>query len=405
MAEERVRVELGERSYDILIGERLRHQVGQRLQEVVEPSWVAVITDETVKGLYGADVTDSMQQAGLDTTTVAVSPGEEAKSLPQAGELYSALLGAGLDRRSVVVALGGGVVGDLAGFVAATYMRGVPYVQVPTTLLAAVDSSVGGKVAVDLPQGKNLVGAFHQPCLVVIDPETLRSLPARELRAGLAEVVKYGVILDTEFFAHLEDHAEELLALEPAVTAAVIRRCCELKAQVVQEDEREVGLRAILNYGHTFAHALEVLTGYQRFRHGEAVAIGMVCASLLAEELGMVPAEVTDRQVALLRRLGLEVAMPTELGVDELIACFARDKKTLAGQLRLVLPVRIGAVEIVADPDRRLIAQAIERARCVGERTVRPHRPQPDGLGRQRPLSPAAGPRRLGAGHLRAARG
>lgn len=365
MAEERVRVELGERSYDILIGERLRHQVGQRVQGVVKPSRVVVITDETVKGLYGADVTDSMQQAGLDTTTIAVSPGEEAKSLPQAGELYSALLGAGLDRRSVVVALGGGVVGDLAGFVAATYMRGVPYVQVPTTLLAAVDSSVGGKVAVDLPQGKNLVGAFHQPCLVLIDPETLRSLPARELRAGLAEVVKYGVILDTEFFAHLEDHAEELLALEPAVTAAVIRRCCELKAQVVQEDEREAGLRAILNYGHTFAHALEVLTGYQRFRHGEAVARGMVAASLLAEELGMVPAEVTDRQVALLRRLGLEVAMPAELGVGELIECFARDKKTLAGQLRLVLPVRIGAVEIVADPDRRLIARAIERARCV----------------------------------------
>jgi len=365
MAEERVRVELGERSYDILVGEGLRHEAGLRMQEVVQPSRVVVITDHMVEGLYGADVTESLQQAGLDATTIAVAPGEEAKSLPRAGELYSALVGAGADRRSAVVALGGGVVGDLAGFVAATYMRGVPYVQVPTTLLAAVDSSVGGKVAVDLPEGKNLVGAFYQPHLVVIDPETLHTLPPRELRAGLAEVVKYGVILDAEFFAYLEAHVEELLTLEPTATVAVIRRCCELKAQVVQEDEREAGLRAILNYGHTFAHALEVVTGYTRYRHGEAVAMGMVCAGLLAEELGMVSAEVTGRQVALLRRVGLEVEMPAELGADELMACFSRDKKTLAGQFRLVLPERLGEVAVVTEPDRALIVRAIERAHCV----------------------------------------
>jgi 3-dehydroquinate synthase len=279
--------------------------------------------------------------------------------------LYAALVATGVDRRSVVVALGGGVVGDLAGFVAATYMRGIPYVQVPTTLLAAVDSSVGGKVAVDLPEGKNLVGAFYQPRLVVIDPEVLASLPPRELRAGLAEVVKHGVILDAEFFAYVEAHADGILAQEAAVLAAVIRRCCELKARVVSADERDEGLRAILNYGHTFAHALETVTGYQRFRHGEAVALGMVAASLLAEEMGKVAPEVTRRQVALLRRLGLEVRLPAEFRLDELLACFRRDKKTLSGRLRFVLPVGLGEVEVVAEPGEELIGRALERARCV----------------------------------------
>ncbi len=361
----RVHVDLGERSYDVLVDVGLRGRVGEHLQEVVAPSRVAVITDETVRDLYGGDVVRSLAEAGLESTTVAVPPGEGAKSLPQAGALYPKLLAAGMDRRSAVVALGGGVVGDLAGFVAATYMRGVPYVQVATTLLAMVDSSVGGKVAVDLPEGKNLVGAFHQPRLVLTDPETLRTLPDRELRSGLAEVVKYGVILDAHFFSYLECHADGLLALEAEVTATAIRRSCELKAQVVEEDERETGIRAILNYGHTFAHALEVLSGYTRYRHGEAVARGMVAASLLAEELGLVPSEVTARQVELLGRLGLEVRMPAELGVEELLDCFFRDKKTLGGKLRLVLPVALGEVRVVTDPDRGALVQAVERAHGV----------------------------------------
>jgi len=365
LAVERVRMELGERGYDILIGPGLRHQVGSYLREVLTPSRAAIITDETVAGLYGEDVARSLAEAGLEATTVAVPPGEEAKSLAQAGKLYAALVASGLDRRSVVVALGGGVVGDLAGFVAATYMRGIPYVQVPTTLLAAVDSSVGGKVAVDLPEGKNLVGAFYQPRLVVIDPEVLASLPPRELRAGLAEVVKHGVILDADFFAYLEAHADGILAQEAAVLAVVIRRCCELKARVVSADERDEGLRAILNYGHTFAHALETVTGYQRFRHGEAVALGMVAASLLAEEMGKVAPEVTRRQVALLRRLGLEVRLPAEFRLEELLACFLRDKKTLSGRLRFVLPVRLGEVEVVAEPGEDVIGRALERARRV----------------------------------------
>lgn len=365
MTTERVRVDLGERGYDILIGEGVRRRVGGMAREVVRPSRVAVITDRTVAGLYGSEVSDSLKRAGLQTALIDIPPGEETKTLPQAGRLYSALVAAGLDRGSLVVALGGGVVGDLAGFVAATYMRGVPYLQVPTTLLAMVDSSVGGKVAVDLPEGKNLVGAFYQPRLVLIDPETLRTLPQREVRAGLAEVVKYGVILDAHFFAYLEEHAERLLALEPAVTVAVIRRCCELKAQVVQQDEREAGLRAILNYGHTFAHALEAVTGYRRFRHGEAVARGMVAASLLAEELGMVTEEVTRRQVSLLRRLGLEVAMPEDLSAEELMAAFGRDKKARSGRLRVVLPTRVGEVQVVSEPDRGLLVRALERARRV----------------------------------------
>lgn len=362
---ERVRVELGERGYDILIGAGLRRRVGDTLREVLTPSRGAIITDETVARLYAHEVAHSLQEAGVEATTVAIPPGEEAKNLAQAAKLYAALVAAGLDRQSVVVALGGGVVGDLAGFVAATYMRGIPYVQVPTTLLAAVDSSVGGKVAVYLPEGKNLVGAFYQPRLVLIDPEVLASLPPRELRAGLAEVVKHGVILDVDFFAYLEAHADDLLAREAGVMAAVIRRCCELKARVVSADERDEGLRTILNYGHTFAHALETVTGYQRFRHGEAVALGMVAASLLAEEMGKVGPEVTRRQVALLRRLGLEVRLPAEFRKEELLASFFRDKKTLGGRLRFVLPVRLGEVEVVTEPGEDLIGRALERARRV----------------------------------------
>jgi len=365
MNSEQVRVNLGPRSYHIHIGQGLRHRLGEWVREVVEPSRVAVITDETVEGLYGEEVARSLETAGVEVTTLTVPPGEEAKSLPQAGKLYSLMVREGMDRRSVVVALGGGVVGDLAGFVAATYMRGIPHVQAPTTLLAAVDSSVGGKVAVDLPEGKNLVGAFYQPKLVVIDLETLRTLPARELRAGLAEVVKYGVILDAEFFGRLEAQADRLLDVDPQVMAAVVRRCCELKARVVERDERDTGLRAVLNYGHTFAHALEVLTGYTTYRHGEAVAIGMVSASLLAEELGDVPSEVTLRQVELLRRLGLEVRLPEVVSPQEMVDSFARDKKTLGGRLRMVLPVRLGEVRVVDQPDQGAVLAALERAKRV----------------------------------------
>jgi 3-dehydroquinate synthase len=244
-----------------------------------------------------------------------------------------------------VLAVGGGVVGDLAGFVAATYNRGLPLLMVPTTLLAMVDSSVGGKVGINLPQGKNLVGAFHQPAAVWIDTSFLATLPDREYRSGLAEVVKYGVILDAELFAWLEQNADAVLAREPAAVGRVVARSCRLKADVVERDEREeTGLRMVLNYGHTFAHAFEAVGGYGAWLHGEAVAAGMMCASRLAERRGLIQAEVTERQAALLTRFGLPTARRPEWDADRLIEAMRRDKKNVGGRLRFVLPTRLGQV-------------------------------------------------------------
>jgi 3-dehydroquinate synthase len=251
----------------------------------------------------------------------------------------------------VVFAVGGGVVGDAAGFVAATYARGVPFVQVPTSLLADVDSSVGGKVGVNHPRAKNMIGAFHQPMGVLIDTAALTTLPDREYRSGLAEVVKYGVILDPELFAELETFADELNARQPARLARVIARSCRLKADIVEKDEFErTGLRAALNYGHTFAHAFEALCGYGELLHGEAVSIGMVCASRLAERRGLIDAIVTSRQVQLLERFGLPIALPpgSRFSADDVIARMRLDKKAVAGQLRFVLPTRLGHVETIA---------------------------------------------------------
>jgi 3-dehydroquinate synthase len=276
---------------------------------------------------------------------VAVPAGEGSKSLATAGELYEQLATLAADRKTPVLAVGGGVVGDLAGFVAATYNRGLPLLMVPTTLLAMVDSSVGGKVGINLPQGKNLVGAFHQPAAVWIDTSFLATLPDREYRSGLAEVVKYGVILDAELFAWLEQNADAVLAREPAAVGRVVARSCRLKADVVERDEREeTGLRMVLNYGHTFAHAFEAVGGYGAWLHGEAVAAGMMCASRLAERRGLIQAEVTERQAALLTRFGLPTARRPEWDADRLIEAMRRDKKNVGGRLRFVLPTRLGQV-------------------------------------------------------------
>jgi 3-dehydroquinate synthase len=265
----------------------------------------------------------------------------------------------GADRKSIVVAAGGGVIGDLAGFVAATYARGVEFFQFPTSLLAQVDSSVGGKVGVNLPGAKNMVGAFWQPLGVLIDTEVLNTLPIREYRAGLAEVVKYGVILDADFFAYLENHVDGLNERQPEVLRHVIARCCRLKADVVENDEREIsGLRAVLNYGHTFGHAIEAETGYGRFLHGEAVSIGMLGASRLAERLGRVDEGFTQRQHELLSALGLPVVMP-DLDRDVLLAAMQRDKKVAHGRLRFVLPTKMGHVELVSDVPEEHVRAAL----------------------------------------------
>jgi 3-dehydroquinate synthase len=352
-------VPLGERSYTIEIGTGNLLRLTSLLTER-GTRHVVVITDEHVEDPHAAAIAASLAEQEIDVDLVIIESGETSKSVETAHELWEKLLDLGADRKTVVAAVGGGVIGDLAGFVAATFARGLPLVQVPTTLLAQVDSSVGGKVGVNLPGAKNMVGAFWQPVAVLIDTDVLTSLPDREYRAGLAEVVKYGVILDAEFFEWLESRTFQLNARDSSALRHVIARSCELKAWVVSQDEREqTGLRAVLNYGHTFCHAFEALTGYSQLLHGEAVAIGMLCASRLAERLGRIDASITERQERLLSTLGLPVTVP-RLDPDRVVRAMSHDKKVEHGRLRFVLPSRLGHVELVGDVRVELVREALK---------------------------------------------
>ncbi len=343
-----LRVHLGERSYDIAMVNDDLHAIGAFARPRSKGSAALVVTDVNVAP-HAARVDASLKSAGFRSSVVVRPSGEGQKSLAVVAELYEALLDLPADRKTLVVAVGGGVTGDLAGFAAATFARGLPLLMVPTTLLAMVDSSVGGKVGVNLPRAKNMVGAFHQPAGVFIDTSTLATLPDREYRSGLAEVVKYGVILDADFFAYLEQNIAAILDREPSAVQRIVRRSCELKAMVVEKDEREeTGLRAALNYGHTFAHAFETAAGYGAWLHGEAVAAGMVCASRLAERRGLVPAELTQRQVKLLEAFGLPIA-PLDWPLGPMLATMRSDKKAVAGQIRFILPRRLGEVALFDD--------------------------------------------------------
>lgn len=346
-----VRVDLGPRSYDIEIGSSNLSRAGAFLARRAGPTHAVLVTDANVEHPHATTVGESLAQAEMAVDMLVVEAGEPSKSIDTAAALWEQLLQVGADRTSVVVAVGGGVVGDLAGFVAATFARGLPLFQVPTTLLAQVDSSVGGKVGINLPQAKNMVGAFLQPLGVLIDTATLATLEQREYGSGLGEVVKYGVILDAELFAYLEANAPALVRRQYDVLRHVVARCCRLKADVVQQDEFEqTGRRAILNYGHTFGHAFEAVAGYGSLLHGEAVAMGMVCASRLAERLGRIDAAVTARQVKLLAALGLPIR-PPELDPDQVLDAMLHDKKVQHGRLRFVLPSRLGHVELVGGVD------------------------------------------------------
>jgi 3-dehydroquinate synthase len=355
-----VRVSLGPRSYDIAIVSEEPAGLGPFARQRARGALAFVVADTNTRP-HAEAAAASLTAAGFSTRLEILPPGESQKALAVAARLYDRLVDLRADRATLVVAVGGGVIGDLAGFVAATYNRGLPLLMVPTTLLAMVDSSVGGKVGVNHPRGKNLIGAFHQPAGVWIDTAALASLPDREYRSGLAEVVKYGVILDPELFAWLEQHAAALLAGEPAAVEHVVARCCRLKADVVEKDEREeTGLRAVLNYGHTFAHAFETVGGYGIWLHGEAVAAGMVCASRLAQRRGLIRPEVTQRQAHLLERFGLPTA-PQPWPADELLSAMRGDKKSVAGRLRFVLPQRLGTVAIFDDvPDEDVRAVLAE---------------------------------------------
>lgn len=360
IAEQTVCVSLGPRTYEILIGPELLPRTGELIfrwyvQHAGKPPQKPrglVVTDSNVGPIHGETVRRSLEAAGWSMDLIALPAGEASKSLDVVTQVYDRLIDQQADRQTTIFAVGGGVVGDAAGFIASTYTRGVPFIQIPTTLLADVDSSVGGKVGVNHPRAKNMIGAFYQPFGVLIDTSALATLPDREYRSGLAEVVKYGVILDAEFFTELEAHADALNVRDPEFLAKVIARSCRLKADIVEKDEYErTGLRAMLNYGHTFAHAFEALCGYGELLHGEAVSIGMVCASRLAERRGLIDASVTQRQVDLLTKLQLPITLPAPIGFTaaDAIGRMRLDKKAVAGQLRFVLPTRMGYVETIAN--------------------------------------------------------
>jgi 3-dehydroquinate synthase len=358
-----VPVSLGSRSYRILVGAGSLAAVGPELRRLGPGRKVVVFTDDGVHERFGRTVLDSLGGAGFDTAVVLLPAGEAAKSLEVAREAWDRLLSAGCDRGSTALALGGGAVGDLTGFVAATYMRGMNLVQVPTTLLAQVDASSGGKTAIDHARAKNLIGAFHQPRLVVVDPCTLLTLPEREFRAGLAEVIKHGIVLDADYFGELEKVREDVLRRDLDVLERVVAGSCRLKASIVERDEQEAELRHVLNYGHTVGHALEAATRYERFVHGEAVALGIVAEARIAERLGLATRETTLRQVELLRDVGLPVH---GLGAepDAVAQAMTRDKKARDGRLPFVLAPSIGSFRLVYDvPGPVVLETLVELAR------------------------------------------
>lgn len=340
-----VKVPLGRRTYSIVIGRRVADRLGRACAKLGFATRCAVVTDDKVGPLHGARVVASLKKAGFDPATVTVPAGETSKCLAQVEACYHAFCRHRVGRQSFVVALGGGVVGDLAGFAAATYLRGLPLVQLPTSLLAQVDSAVGGKTGVNLPAGKNLVGAFHQPRLVMSDLATLDTLPEREFRSGVAEVIKYGIIRDPAFFAQLEADLDRLLAREEAALGAFVARSCEIKAEVVGQDETESGLRAVLNFGHTIGHGLEAISGYGQYLHGEAIAVGQVAAARLSARL----LGLSDEEVARIQGLFARAGLPTSVKLTpaqtkRLLAAMQLDKKVSDGEVRFVLAEAIGRV-------------------------------------------------------------
>jgi 3-dehydroquinate synthase len=344
-------VALGERSYPILIGDGLLSD-RKTLAAHIPGRDLLLVSNTTVAPLYADQVREALSDRRL--VDVRLPDGEQYKTLEYVSRVLDVMIANGFARDCVVLALGGGVVGDLAGFAAACYQRGVAFAQLPTTLLAQVDSSVGGKTGVNHPGGKNMIGAFHQPRAVLADTATLRTLPARELRAGLAEVVKYGLIFDSQFLAWIEDNVDQLLALDSAALAHAIHRSCELKADVVRRDERESGDRALLNLGHTFGHVIETATGYTEWLHGEAVAAGMVIAADMSARLGMLADADVRRVRALLARIGLPVE-PPRFGAQRALDYMRVDKKVKSGRIRLVLLEKLGAARFTADyPDEAL---------------------------------------------------
>lgn len=344
-----VKVELGPRSYDVFIGSGLMRSK-EVFSSVIQAKKALIVTNKTIAPLYLDELGKMMDVLKVDFITHLIEDGEKYKNADTLNQIYNCLIKNNLDRFSPIIALGGGVVGDVAGFAAATYQRGVPFVQVPTTLLAQVDSSVGGKTAINHQLGKNMIGAFYQPKAVIIDVRTLSSLPKRQLSAGLAEVIKYGIIRDATFFSWLENNLEYLLAGNLDNLPYAIEKSCRIKAQIVSQDEKEVGSRALLNFGHTFGHAIEAATGYSQFLHGEAVAMGSILASMMSEAMGFISADTLNRIKNIFLQAGLPIT-PPNLGLDSYLELMRRDKKVQNGKIRLILLRDIGEAFVADEYD------------------------------------------------------
>ncbi|KJR41696.1 3-dehydroquinate synthase [Candidatus Magnetoovum chiemensis] len=360
--ENMLKVELGQRSYEIVIAKDIIQDIAKKLREFTFTRNAALISNDTIFNLYGESVLHSMKEQGFNVTEILIKDGEEYKDLGSLDFILTKMLHHGLDRKSVAVALGGGVIGDIAGFAASVYMRGICFIQIPTTLLAQVDSSVGGKTGVNHRLGKNMIGSFYQPRLVWIDINTLKTLSRRQFLSGMAEVIKYGIIWDNGFFSYLKDNYSKIISLEDSSIINIIRKSCEIKAAVVSEDERESGLRAILNFGHTVGHAIETLSDYRRFLHGEAVAIGMCIEAKLAKMLSLIDREtfLNIQEIAALYHLPTNI--PLDLNTDDMYKAMIKDKKNFDGKMRFVLPSAIGSVKVVDNIDKQTIMECLKGA-------------------------------------------
>ncbi|MCK4629339.1 MAG: 3-dehydroquinate synthase, partial [Sedimentisphaerales bacterium] len=355
-----VSVDLGPKSYPVFVGSETLALFGAFFLQHCDSRKAVVITDENVGPLYAQAVNENLNNSGVQGHTITVPAGEATKRREVVESIYDKLFDLSIERSDAIVALGGGVVGDLAGFVAATFKRGVNYVQLPTSLLAMVDSSIGGKTGINHPRGKNMIGAFYQPKMVFADIAVLKTLPRRELGCGLAETVKHAVIRDVEFFRHLENHTDQIMNLEPELMIDLVVRNCRIKAAIVSADEFESGLRGILNLGHTIGHTIETVCADRDVHHGEAVSLGMVAAARLAIGRGLLKAETIDRITALLNRLNLPTSVSEELPVDKLYEAMKQDKKVRAGKIRFVLPTSLGSCTFVDDISEDDIKNAIK---------------------------------------------
>ncbi|MEN6372049.1 MAG: 3-dehydroquinate synthase [Armatimonadota bacterium] len=356
-----IKVDLGKNSYEIVVKNGILKNAGAEIARACRGRTAVVVTEAGIYELYGHSLMDSLSSAGFHVFTTMIPGGEDCKVFDTAIELYNRLLGFGIDRSGVLITLGGGITGDLGGFAAATYLRGIDFINIPTTLLAQVDASIGGKVGVNLIEGKNLVGAFHQPRRVLIDPDLIATLPYPELASGLAEIIKHGIIADQEMFYFIRSRTDAIRGMESDTLENVIVRSCEIKADIVSKDEKESGLRAVLNYGHTVGHGIEAATGYSRYTHGEAVSIGMVTAALISETAGLAARGIAEEIAETLQYFSLPVLLDADVDLDKVIAAMKYDKKSVSRKLKFILPKRIGKVIITDSVTEADIRQAMEK--------------------------------------------